>query len=391
MNDIYRYDASVDGPSASAHRAGKNSVSRRRRKMLLAAAAAPALSVPAIGFSQSSPPSPSIGDRPAAASPENVSGRERGQNITVVIGGSTGVGISYLPLIVMVHNKLLEKHAALLGIRVRAQWQRFPRAAAMYDALVSGQLDFASGGVSQLLASWDKTRTSVKVKGVGALVSMPIYLVTSNPSVKTIADFTAKDRIAVPEVRTSIQAVTLAMAAEQSFGKGQVSKLDPYTVALGHPQAMKALLDGNTDIDAHFSAAPLMYEEMAAPGIHKVLDSYTVLGGPHTYNAVWTSTQFHDANPKVFAAFVAALREAHGQIQVDPAGAAALWKQTEGVNDMSAAQIERIIRDPEIEWTMTPRKFMTFASFMNEIGLLSTKPDNWQDFFFADVNGLPGD
>lgn len=309
---------------------------------------------------------------------------------TVLIGGSTGFGISYMPLTIMEENKLLEKHAASLGVDITTQWQRFPAAAAMHDALVSGTLDFASGGVSQLLTSWDKTRTNVKVKGVGALNSMPLYLVTSNPKVKTIADFTSKDKIALPTVRTSIQAVTLAMAAEKAFGNGQANKLEPFTLSLGHLDAMTALLDSKSDVDTHFSSAPFMYEELAKPGIHKVLDSYEVLDGPHTYNAVWTSTQFHDANPKIVEAFVGALQEAFDRIKADPAAAAALWMKAENVKNMSAAQIEEIIRNPENEWTMTPKKFMAFATFMNKTGLVSTKPTDWHELFFDNVKNLPG-
>ena len=55
---------------------------------------------------------------------------------------------------------------------------------------------------------------------------MPLYLNTINPNVKTIKDFTEKDRIALPAVRVSMQAVILQMAAEKVFGEGQEHKLD---------------------------------------------------------------------------------------------------------------------------------------------------------------------
>ena len=345
---------------------------------------------PSIGFAQSDsnrlqnsrPPPPE-----RSATPESAPAPDTQRNSVVVIGGSTGFGISYLPLTIMVEKKLLEKHAASLGVDVTARWQRFPTPAPMRDALVSGKIAFASGGVTQLLSTWDRTRTNVAVKGVGALEAMPIYLVTSNPKVKTIGDFTSKDRIALPAVRTSIQAVVLAMAAEQAFGNGRADKLDPLTVSLGHPEATTAILDGKSDVDAHFSAAPFMYEELAKPGIRKVLDSYEVLGGPHTYNAVWTTTKFHDAHPKVYAAFVGALQEALDQIKADPAAAAAFWLKTEHVKNLSAAQVEEIIRKPENEWTMTPKKFMAFATFMHRTGLLPTQPTDWHEFFFDNITG----
>ncbi len=73
----------------------------------------------------------------------------------------------------------------------------------MNDAIISGNLDFASGGVGPLLTIWGKTRTNLGVKGVAALNSMPLYLNTINPNVKTIKDFTDKDRIALPAVQES--------------------------------------------------------------------------------------------------------------------------------------------------------------------------------------------
>ena len=306
------------------------------------------------------------------------------QKFVVNIGASTGFGISYLPLTIMQEHKLLEKHAAALGLdHVTMQFVRYPTSAPMYDDLVSGKLAFASGGVTQLLTSWDKTRLNpgLQVKGVGALNSMPLSLITSNPRVNTVADFTSKDRIALPAVRTSIQAVVLAMAAEKAFGKGRADKLEPLTVSSGHPEAMAALLGGTSDIDAHFASAPFMYEELTKPGIHQVLDSYEVLGGPHTHNVVWTTTRFHDANPKIVEAFTGALQEALDQIKADPA-AAAFYLKLETVKEMSAAQVEEIICQPENEWTMTPKGFLAFATFMHQTGLLSTEPTDWHDLFF---------
>ncbi len=312
--------------------------------------------------------------------------------VVVVIGASTGFGLSYLPLTIMEKNKLLEKHAAALGINAAMKFQHFPTAAPMYDDLLSGNIQFAVGGVTQLLTSWDKTRTdpNLKVRGVATLNAMPLYLVTSNPNVKTIADLTSKDKIAVVATRTSIEAVMLSMAAEKVFGNGQASKLDPLTVAMGHPEAMKDLLGGKSDIDAHIASSPYMYEELANPRIHRVLDSYEVLGGPHTHNLVWATTKFHDANPKIVEAFIGALQEALDLIKSDPGTAAAIDLKAGNDKNLSTAQIEEIIRKPENEWTETPLKIMDFATFMHRTGLISTMPTDWRELFFDDMKNLPG-
>ena len=154
---------------------------------------------------------------------------------------------------------------------------------------------------------------------------MPIWLNTNNLAVRTIADFTGRDRIALPGVKMSIQAVVLQMVALQAFGPGQQNRLDPLTVSMGHPDGQAALLGSRTEITAQFTASPYMYAEAAAPQIHHVLNSYDVPGGPHTFNLVWATTRFHDGHPAVIAAFMAALDRAMAIINDKPADAAAAW------------------------------------------------------------------
>jgi len=298
-------------------------------------------------------------------------------------------GISYLPLTVMEEKKLLEAQGRQLGLDLKTEWVQFTGGPPMNEAIISGNLDFASGGVGPLLTIWSKTRGNLGVKGVAALNAMPLDLNSNNPNVKTIKDFTDKDRIALPGVKVSIQAVTLQMAAEKVFGRGQYDKLDSLTVTLGHPDGMAQLLSGKSEITAHFTSAPFMYQELEDKRIHKVLDSYEVLGGPHTFNVVWATAKLHDESPKVVQAFLAALDDAMKQIAKDPAEAANLWVKNEN-SKIPVAEIERMIRLPENEWTMVPKRIMSYADFMSRVGLIAAKPAQWQDVFFDDIHKLPG-
>jgi ABC-type nitrate/sulfonate/bicarbonate transport system substrate-binding protein len=298
-------------------------------------------------------------------------------------------GVSYLPLTIMEERRLLEQHGRQLGLDLKTEWIQFTGGPPMNEAIISGNLDFASGGVGPLLTVWGKTRGGLDVKGVAALNSMPLYLNTVNPNVKTIADFTNRDRIALPAVKVSIQAITLAMAAEKAFGPGQQGKLDALTVTLGHPDGMAQMMGGRSEITAHFTSAPFMYQELEDKRVHKVLDSYEVLGGPHTFNIVWATTRYYNDNRKVVEAFLAALDDAMQQIAADPAAAAALWVKNEN-SKLAADEVEKLIRLPENEWTMVPKKIMAYAEFMHRAGLLSVKPATWQDVFFPDTHSLPG-
>src|SRR6185369_5761537 len=204
-------------------------------------------------------------------------------------------GISYLPITVMEERKLIEKHVKAAGLGdIRVEWSRLSAGAPMNDALISGSLDMASGGVGPLVTIWARTKGNLNVKGVASINSMPLYLNTINPAVKTIKDFTENDRIALPAVKVSIQAVTLQMAAEKMLGK--YDALDKLTVSMSHPDGMAAMMSGKSEITGQFSSAPFQYQQLEDSRVKRVLNSYDVLGGPATFNTIWTTTAFHDKN-----------------------------------------------------------------------------------------------
>jgi len=298
-------------------------------------------------------------------------------------------GVSYLPLIVMQEEKLLEAEGKARGLDLTAEYMTISNGASINDALISGNLEFASGGVGPMLTLWGKTRTSLKVRGVAALNAMPIWLVTSNPNIHVLHDFTDSDRIALPAVKVTIQSVVLQMDAAREFGLANFAKYDALTVSLGHPDAQTALLSFKSEIDAHFGSAPFMYEELANPRIHRVLSSYDVLGGPHTFNAVWATSTYHDAHPKEVAAFIAALDHAQKLIASDPKRAAELYIRNEK-SKIPLDRVAEIIAKPENEWTMQPKRVMQFAHFMHSIGSLSTDPADWKDLFFPEIYAKGG-
>ena len=298
-------------------------------------------------------------------------------------------GISYLPLTLMEEEKLFEKRAKEQGLDLKTEWLRFTGGSGMNEALLSGNLDLASGGVGPFLTIWGRTQGNLKVRGVAALNAMPLWLVTINPDVKSIKDFTGKDKIALPTAKTSIQAITLQMAAEKVFGKGEQGKLDPLTVSMGHPDAQTAMMGGRSEITAHFGSPPFQEAEMKDPRARKVLDSYDVLGGPHTFNLVWASSKFVTANPKATAAFIAALEDSLKLIRDEPARAATLWIKAEG-SKITPAEAEAIIRAPQNEWTVAPKRMIDYLDYMNRAGLVSAKATDHKELFFPSAAVLGG-
>jgi len=114
-------------------------------------------------------------------------------------------GIAYLILDVVRDQNLIEKHGKQAGLDIAVEWTQISGATAMNDALLTGNLDVVSAGVPPALVLWDRTLNRQNVKLVAALGSLPNYLITNNPAVKTLDDLSAKDRIAVPAAGVGFQ------------------------------------------------------------------------------------------------------------------------------------------------------------------------------------------
>src|SRR4026209_2203723 len=73
-------------------------------------------------------------------------------------------GVGFLPLLVMEQNKLIEKHAASLGMAaIEVKWVDLGGPSALNDALLSGAVDFIAAVPPAFLVLWDRTHDSAKV------------------------------------------------------------------------------------------------------------------------------------------------------------------------------------------------------------------------------------
>ena len=300
-------------------------------------------------------------------------------------------GLPYLPMIVIEVQKLIEKNAAAASLgEVKTTWTQRAGPAAELDALLAGQADFIGPGVPTLATIWDKTvDTPQEARALIAMQSMPYVLVTRNPDVKTIADFTDKDKIALPAVKLTGHALALEMEAAKIWGFDHFDKLDSITITRSHADAAAAVMSGKSEINSHFASSPFYYYELATPGIHQVLKSYDVVGGKHTNGVLVTSKRFHDANPKLCGVIIAAFNEADAFIKAHPREAAQIYlTATKDKNPVDA--LEKMVADPDVDYTTTPVNVMKFIEFMHKVGRIKKKPASWKDMFFPEAHALNG-
>ena len=299
-------------------------------------------------------------------------------------------GIGYMQLTLMNRDKLVEKHLARAGLAAtKVTWAKVAAGAAANDALLSGNLHFASGGTGPALILWDKTRGNLDVRGVAALSSMPNLLITRNPKIKTIRDLTDKDRIAMAGAGSSVQTTYLQMAVSKEYGIENYKKLNPLMVGLPHPEGLRALLSGTGEINSQFTSPPFQNYALETPGITTVLNSYDVMGGRNTFLMVWSTNKFREANPKSYKAVFDAMKEATASINADKRRAAEVYVQ-EGGGKESVDKILKIMGDPQVNYTMSPERLLPYAQFMHQVGTLKNQPAAWQDLFFPERHDQPG-
>jgi NitT/TauT family transport system substrate-binding protein len=297
-------------------------------------------------------------------------------------------GIGYLPLTIVEQGHYIEQIAREQGLGdIQVSWSQLGSGASSTDALLSGSVDFTAMGVAPLIMVWAKSNGDVK--GVVALGCAPMYFNSTNPNVKSVRDLTDKDRIALPAVKVSIQAVALQMSATQAFGADQFAKLDKLTVSMKHPDAVAALLSGKSEITGHVTNDPYVDQELADQGIHTVWKSYDLVGGPHTHALVATTKTFHDSNPRTYAVVLAAIERAQELINRDKATAAELYLKS-GETKESAERIIARLNDPTLIFNSTPKNVMKFADFMLRTGTVKTSPPDWKDLFFPEIAGKLG-
>jgi NitT/TauT family transport system substrate-binding protein len=304
---------------------------------------------------------------------------------------SRGYGIHFLPMFVMERRQLLEQHAAAAGLgAVKVAWSAIDGGNQINDAMLAGALDIATLGVPGFLVLWDKARghPQIEVLGIAPMSAGSMWVNSRIDGVKTLADFSERDRIALPGIKTSYAAVVLQMMAAQAFGAANYAKLDPLTVGMPYPEAVAALTSGKTEITAHVASPPFNQIELDHPGIHRVASSHDVLGDLPVIMA-HTTRRFHDANPKLVGAFLAALDEACKFVTEDKRGAATLYAAAANVKT-SEDLVLRILEDPENRFSTTPVGMLRFATFQHAVGTLKAEPTSWKDLFFPELHDRPG-
>ena len=291
----------------------------------------------------------------------------------VVIAYQPGMG--YAPLIIMKHQRTLEKRYPGLQVEYRV----LPSGTAITNGMISGQIHVGAMGTGPFLVGYAR---GIDWKMIAPLNEADLWLMAKDPTIKTIADLKGK-RIATP-TNTSIQAAMLRKMAEVRLGDSKA--LNAGLIAMDHPDAMQALLAGQ--IDAHLTSPPFQFQERNR-GAHVVARSYSYFGAHSFLGAVVTDkfyreyTQFSN---QLYRDVAAAIK----LVKTNPQKVAQILAEDAGGNP-TPRQFKQWIGNPAITYTTRPRGLMRTASFMSRTGQLPGRlPSSWRDLVFPPVHPTNG-
>jgi NitT/TauT family transport system substrate-binding protein len=287
-------------------------------------------------------------------------------------------GLIYLPVVVAEAQGYFAEEAKKAGLPdLKITVQRFSGSPAITDAVLSGNIDVGAFGTPGLLIAWEKTKGHLDVAGLAALGANAFVLMTNKPEIKTLADFTDNDQIAVPAT-TSPQAVVMRMAAEKTFG--DYRWIDKLLVSMPHPDATAALLSGRV-IAGYVATAPFIAVLRKSDKIHVVTTSKEILGEEMTGVALGAPKKFVDDNPAVAKVVIAAIEDGMAFMARDPGKSAEMYIASEN-SKTPKDDIVGMLTDGSIVYSVAPAGLMKLAAFMAKTGEIKSPPNSWQDVFF---------
>lgn len=280
-------------------------------------------------------------------------------------------GLAYAPLQIMKENNILQKNYP--GVTI--DWKQLGNTAAIRESMLSNQVEVGFMAIPPFLIGLDK---GMEWKIASGLSESPVALVTNNENIKSISDFTQKDRIALPQPG-SIQHILLAMECEKKFGDAK--KLDNLLVTLAHPDGMNALLSSK-EITAHFTTPPYLFKELEQKNIHQILDGKDALGSDFTVIVGVTTTKFHDTKPDLYSAFIKSLKESIKFMQDNPGKASEILAP---IYKLSKDEVYKYITHKDMVYTDKVKGVNAFASFMKRNNYISKEYTDKNSTMWDDV------
>lgn len=279
-------------------------------------------------------------------------------------------GIAYAPLNIMKELGILEKKLP----QVRIDWKQFGGPTAIRESMLSGEVDLGFMGVGPVLIGIDN---GMEWKYATGISSNEVAIVTADPNIRTLKDFSPQDRIAILSPGCT-QHILLCMLAEEQLGDPHA--LDSQLVSMSHPDAMQALLSG-TEITAHIATPPYIQQEIQA-GMSVMITGEEIMGQPFTFISGVAMTDFYEHHRDWYDAFIQALDESIDYINNNMEECVRILAPVYGVSE------EDLLAQMTYNGTIYSNRLdgvEKISAAMKNMGITSDNPD-FDTIIFDNVN-----
>ena len=289
---------------------------------------------------------------------------------TPTIGIAEQYGIAYAPINIMKEKGILEQK--LPGVTIN--WQQFGGPTAIRESMMNGEVDFGFMGIAPVLIGIDN---GMEWKYATGISSNEVAIVTSDPDIKSLSDFSPQDRIAILSPGCT-QHVLLCILADEQLGDPHA--LDSRTVSMTHPDAMQALLSG-TEITAHIATPPYIQQEVQA-GMSVVATGEEIMGQPFTFISGVAMTDFYEEHRDWYDAFIEALDESIDYINDNMEECVQILAPVYGISE--EALMEQMTYNGTI-YSNRLEGIPQLSAAMEKMGLTKGNPD-FDTIIFDNVN-----
>ena len=166
--------------------------------------------------------------------------------------------IAYAPILVMMNQKLIEKH---YDGEVNIDWQMLANGAAINEGLTSGSVDIGCMGAAPAITG---IKAGIPGKIFAGISSQPYGILTNQDDINSLKDITAQDQIAITGLNSHPH-ILLAMAAKAYLGDAHA--LDGKLTVLSNADGYTSLLSGA--VQCHMVISPYNFMEEAADNSKK--------------------------------------------------------------------------------------------------------------------------
>lgn len=279
---------------------------------------------------------------------------ENTDNLEINIGYQFGT--AYFPLEIIQINKIIEKKYPNATI----SWKQLGNTAAIREGMLSGDIDFGFMAIPPFLIGYDK---GMNWKAFTGLSSVPSSLVVNSPSINTLADFTAQDKIALPQ-QGSVQHILLSMAADKAFNEPK--KFDSMLLAMSHPDAMDILRTKN-EIKGHFTTPPYTQMELKDKDMKIILESNEAFGEEFTF-IIGAGKIENETDIKKVKILNEAIKDALIYIEANPEESAAIFSDK---YNMTIPESKDFMNMEGVKFNQEIKGVNRFSEFMNKVEYIS--------------------